>query len=189
MIPLKQYLADALSFLRVASLLPVIIYSVQGEWGAAFFFLLLGWATDLVDGLAARRWGTVLSKEFNIDGKADAVLAFGSSIVPVVYAYHVHHVFVGIALSLLYAATVYFGTKMALSMNKPLTPKLRRLIAGNMIILHGAVQIGATLVWFCLMATTTELAVCFVGALLTVVALQYHKIHLWWNGRFEPESS
>lgn len=181
--PLKKYLADVLSFLRAAAVLPVIIYSMQGEWGVAFLFLLLGWATDFADGMAARRWGTVLSKEFDIDGKADAVLAFGSSIVPVFYAY-AHNVAVGVLLSLLYAVTMYFGAKMALSMNKQLTPKLRRLIAGNMIILHGMIQIGATLVWFCLMATNPELTVCFVGLLLLVAALQYHKIRLWWVGRF-----
>lgn len=186
---LKKYLADLLSLLRALALVPVIVFSIAGNWPIAFLFLLMGWATDLVDGIVSKHYEEEFgsfSRERGIDadGIADSVLAFGSSAVPVIYAYHTHHVFVGILLSVLYAATVYFGTRMALSMNKQLTPKRRWLVAGNMIMLHAVAQIGATLVWFCLMATNPELAVCFIGVMALVAALQYHKIRLWWIGRF-----
>lgn len=179
-----KYLADALSFLRAAAVVPVIVFSIMDNWHLAFLILITAWATDLVDGIAAKKYGSFSADhKIDADGIADSVLAFGSTVVPVVYAYE-HNLFFGALLTVLYAATAYFGTRMALGMNKEITPQRRWLVAGNMIVLHAIVQIGATLVWFDYMASGTEAALRFIGLLLIVAALQRRKIRLWWMGRF-----
>lgn len=183
--PLKKYLADLLSLLRALALVPVIVFSIMGNWHIAFLVLLIGWATDLVDGIFAKRYGSFSAeRDIDADGIADSVLAFGSSAVPVIYAYHTHHVLIGVLLTALYLATVVFGTMMARNMNKALTTRLRWLIAGNMIVLHAIVQIGATLIWFDYMASGAEMALRFAGLLAIVAALQFRKMRLWWVGRF-----
>ena len=179
-----KYLADTLSLLRAAAAIPVIAFAVMGNWHAAFLCLVVGWATDLVDGIAARRYGTVLSAEFDADGKADSVLAFGASAVPVVYAYGHYSPLVAATLTVAYVATCISALAMISIMNKPLTPARRWLIASNMIIMHGIVQIGATLLWFDYMAAGTDNAMRLAATLLGVGVFQHRKIRLWWVGRF-----
>jgi len=184
---LKPYVADALSFLRAAAVVPVIVYSIMGNWHIAFLILLAGWITDLLDGIAARRYGTVLSPEFDIDGKADSILAFGSAAVPLVYAYANYSMGVVVGLTILYALTVIVGIWMVSVMNKPLTPSNRWVIAGNMIVLHSVVQIAAVLVWFDYMASGRDMALRLSIVLLGVGLFQNRKIRLWWNGRFRQD--
>jgi phosphatidylglycerophosphate synthase len=181
-----RYLADALSLLRALAIVPLVVLSAMGDWHNAFLVLAVAWATDLVDGFVARRYGTVFKPEFDIDGKADSVLAFGSTLVPVVYAYNNYSMTVVVGLTVLYALTVIVGIAMVSVMNKPLTPTNRWLIAGNMIVLHSVVQIGATLVWFDYMASGAEMAIRFTFALVLIAAVNYRKIRLWWNGQFRP---
>jgi phosphatidylglycerophosphate synthase len=183
---MKSYLADTLSLLRAVAIVPVVVFSVMGDWHTAFLIFAAAWATDLVDGYVARKYGTVLPAAFDADGKADTVLAFGSTAIVLVYAWLHYDPIVAVGLSVLYAMTVGFGTWMALIMNKPLTPGRRWLIAGNMIVLHSIVQIGATLVWFDYMASGPIMALRFTAALALIAVVQNRKIRLWWNGQFRP---
>lgn len=183
---MKRYLADALSLLRGVAIVPIIIYSAMEDWHTAFLIVIAAWATDLVDGWAARRYGTVFSLGFDLDGKADAVLGFGSSAIVLVYAWTHYEPVVVVALSALYGLTVAFGLWMVAIMNKPLTPTRRWVIAGNMIIFHSVVQIGATLVWFDYMASGRDAALRLTATLLLVAALNIRKIRLWWSGRLRP---
>jgi|GEM_PF-3194264 len=182
-IPLK-YTGDALSLLRALAVLPVIVCSITGHWTAAFVALGIGWATDLVDGAIAKKWGGLRDShpDFDVDGICDTVLAFGSTFVPVVYAYIHYDMTAVIGLTVLYALTMLVGGRMASVMNEP---GHRWLIAGNMIVLHAIVQIGGGLVWFAYMSAGA-LAAWLTIALLTMIAFfQKRKIGLWWQGRFK----
>lgn len=181
-----RYLADLLSLLRAVAIVPVVVFSIMGDWHTAFLILLAGWVTDLFDGIAARKYGTILSAKFDADGKADIVLAFGSTLVPLVYAYVNYSMTVVVALTVLYALTLLIGGWMVSIMDKPLTPTNRWVIAGNMIVLHSMVQIGATLVWFDYMASGADAAMRLTGALALVAAIKNRKIRLWWKGQFRP---
>lgn len=181
-----RYLADLLSLLRAVAIVPVVVFAIMGDWHTAFLILLAGWVTDLFDGVAARKYGTILSPEFDADGKADSILAFGSTLVPLVYAYENYSMTVVVVFTVLYALTLLIGGWMVLIMNKPLTTVNRWVIAGNMIVLHSTVQIGATLVWFDYMASGADAAMRLTGALAIIAAIENRKIRLWWNGQFRP---
>jgi phosphatidylglycerophosphate synthase len=181
-----KYFGDVLSLLRALLVVPVIAFSAAGNWTAAVLVLALAWATDLVDGPAAKKWGGLRDRhpDFDADGIADTVLAFGSTLVPLVYAYANYDMTVVIGLTALYALAAVVGTRMALVMNKP---GHRWLIAFNMIVLHSAVQIGGGLVWFAYMANRNPVDAWLVGGIFAIIAiLQSKKIALWWNGRFQP---
>jgi phosphatidylglycerophosphate synthase len=181
-----KYLGDGLSLLRALAIIPIIAFAAYGNWTAAFLILAFAWATDLVDGIAAKKWGGLRDShpEFDADGIADSVLAFGSTLVPLVYAYANYNFTVVVGLTALYALTVIVGTRMALIMNKP---GHRWLIAFNMIGLHSVVQIGGALVWFSYMVNRNPVDAYLAVALLVGIAIfQSSKIALWWNGRFQP---
>jgi hypothetical protein len=111
-------------------------------------------------------------------------LAFGSTLVPLVYAYVNYDMTAVIGLTALYALTAVVGTRMALAMK---TPGHRWLIAFNMIVLHSTVQIGGGLVWFAYMAHRNPVDAWLAGGIMAGIAiLQNEKIVLWWNGRFQP---
>jgi phosphatidylglycerophosphate synthase len=183
---MKKYLADALSLLRAGAIVPITVFSVMGDWHTAFLIFVAAWFTDLVDGLVARRYGTVFSAEFDIDGKADSILAFGSTAIVLVYAWRNYSTDVATSLTILYALTTIFGLWMVAIMDKPLTPARRWVTAGNMIFFHSVVQIGATLVWFDYMASGKDAALRLAGTLVFVAAINYRKIMLWWSGRLRP---
>lgn len=178
-----KYLADALSFLRAVATVPLVVFSIIGDWHAAFLILIAAWATDLIDGVIAKKYGSFCTDhKIDADGIADSVLAFGSTAVPLLYAWH-HNLVAGVLVSILYVATMAFGLWMVLVMDKPLTPRHRWVIAGNMIVMHSIVQIGATLLWFDYMASGATMALRLSFLLLLVVALENRKIRLWWSGR------
>lgn len=181
-----KYLADTLSLLRGVAIAAIAVFAVMGDWHTAFLIVAAAWFTDLVDGYVARRFGTVIPAEFDIDGKSDAVLGFGSSAIVLVYAWLYYDTLVAVGLSVLYVLTVVFGVWMVTIMNKPLTPARRWVTAGNMIVFHSVVQIGATLVWFDYMASGAEMALRFTGLLALIAALNHGKIRLWWSGRLRP---
>jgi phosphatidylglycerophosphate synthase len=181
-----KYFGDALSLLRALLVVPVIVFSMFGNWQAAVLILAAAWATDLVDGPAAKKWGGLRDShpDFDVDGICDTVLAFGSTLVPLVYAYVKYDMTAVIGLTALYALAAVVGTRMALVMNKP---GHRWLIAFNMIVLHSAVQIGGGLVWFAYMANRNPVDAWLAGGIMAGIAiLQNEKIVLWWNGRFQP---
>jgi phosphatidylglycerophosphate synthase len=186
---MKKYLADALSLLRACAIAPIAVYAWMGNWHVAFLIFVAAWLTDLVDGILARRYGTLLSAEFDIDGKADAILGFGSTAIVLIYAWSHYNTVVAVALSILYALTVVFGLWMVTIMNKPLTPARRWVTASNMIFFHSVVQIGATLVWFDYMASGKDAALRLIGGLAIIAGFNFRKITLWWSGRLRPETT
>jgi phosphatidylglycerophosphate synthase len=184
--PLRIGIGDALSLLRALMTVPVIALSATSHWTAAFVCLGLGWATDLVDGACAKQWGGLRNSrpDFDIDGICDSVLAFGSTAVPLIYAYANYGTTAVINLTGLYAMTVVFGLSMVKVMNTPPTAGRRALIAFNMIVSHSIVQIGGGIMWFAYMAAG-QFAVWLVAAILAMTAVfQKRKIGLWWAGRF-----
>lgn len=185
---LKIYLADALSLLRAVSVLGVIAFSLAGMWKTAFVLLALGWATDLFDGLAARKYGCYRDThpDFDADGLADSALAFGSSLVPIGYAIHHTGWFSApsITLMIVFVATVALGSWMVAIMNKPVTPLNRWVTAINMIIMHSGVQIAAVMLWFSYMAFGYGFVFgLVVNALVAITIYQRAKVQLWWQGR------
>jgi phosphatidylserine synthase len=82
------YLADTLSFLRILLAPVVLLFAVTGEWKTAWAALVVGWATDLLDGPAGRRYGSLRDRHpgLDMDGIADSALAFASAAVPVIYS-------------------------------------------------------------------------------------------------------
>jgi phosphatidylglycerophosphate synthase len=184
----KIYLADALSLLRALCAPVVIAFSATGMWKMAFLMLAIGWATDLFDGLAARKYGSLRTTHPNLDtdGLADSALAFGSSLVPVGYAIHHTGWLSALSISLMaaFVATVALGIWMVMVMNGPRTPLTRKVIAINMIIMHGLVQIAAVTLWFAYMAFGYELVFGLTVDVLVACAIyQLPKMRLWWSGR------
>jgi phosphatidylglycerophosphate synthase len=189
------YVADALSLLRIILTPFVVFFGLTGRWEAAFVCLITAWFTDLCDGKMARNFGSLRDKypSFDADGIADSVLAFVSSAVPVIY-YGTH---VGwcsgptVALIILYILTIVSGVWMITVIGAKLKtlPKKwvarinTRIVAVNMIVMHGIVQIGATIGWFAYMAGGDKIAV-YAGSVLLLAAYgQDHKIRLWRAGR------
>lgn len=183
---LKPYLADGLSLLRAASFVPLAALAAAGKWEAALIVLLAAWATDLADGIAAHKFGSwSKTRSLDMDGIADSVLAFGASSIPVMYAYRHHSTLASTALTIVYAVTVVSAIAMVSIMNGPHTTTRRWAIAWNMIVMHGAVQIGATIVWFAYMASGMADILWTLSLLAMISYYQAHKVRLWWNGKFE----
>lgn len=179
-----RYLSDLLSLLRFLGIAPVIIFSLEGRWTAATLMLLLAWATDLLDGAAAHRFGSLRDRwpDLDSDGIADSVLAFGSSAIPVIYYYAHGEYFIAIVLTVVYIVTVAYGIAMVRVMNDEPTPTTRMIVRVNMIVMHSFVQIAGTLCWFAYMAVG-EVGAClvFIG-MLVVALLQSSKLELWMKG-------
>jgi phosphatidylglycerophosphate synthase len=186
---LKMYIADTLSLLRVLATLFVICFALAGMWTTAFVFLIFGWGTDLLDGLAARRYGSLRDSHpnFDADGLADSALAFGASLVPVGYAIHRTGWLSAPSITLMtaFVATVVSGVWMVSVMGKPASRLKKAVVAVNMIAMHGAVQIVAVVIWFAFMAYGIGPVLGIViGSLVAVVpATQERKLKMWWTGR------
>jgi phosphatidylglycerophosphate synthase len=181
------YLADLLSLLRIILTSVVVFLGLTDRWEAAFSCLVIAWITDLLDGMAARKFGSLShDHELDADGAADSVLAYLSAAMPVVY-YGMHtgwHSWLFIVLACLYASTLISTVWMLCIMNiEHKTPLQVHVLAFQMIVVHAVLQIGATIVWFAYKAHGIGFA-GFVGAALVIVLIsQKRKLLLWWNGR------
>jgi len=69
--------ANGLTFLRLAALGPVILFSLRGPGWLGFSFFLLAWITDLWDGYLARVRGEVTAVGKILDPLADKLLFIG----------------------------------------------------------------------------------------------------------------
>lgn len=179
-----RFAADVLSLLRVILTVPVVVYGLMGDWKVAFIVLILAWATDPLDGLLAHRYGSLQDKypDFDSDGIADTVLAFGSSAVPVVYAWRSLSTWTALILTGIYTLTVVSGVLMTTAMNKESSVFVRMVIRINMILFHGLIQIVAVIAWFGFMAFGWEaVADVLVGAAV-LGRLELTKIKLWFKG-------
>lgn len=182
-----KYMADIVSLFRIFAVLPVLYFSYAGEWRLALVFLVLGWGSDLMDGYYARKFGSLRDShpDFDADGIADSVLAFVSTLVPVIYITTYEGVAWGSLLIGLWVMTLISGIAMVRIMSKPTTTKFRLLIAGNMVGMHGLVQIVGTLCWFAFMAFGIVGVAAMIIAMIPVGFKQRHKMSLWFVGRFE----
>jgi len=73
-----MYLADLLSLSRVVAVIPLFCLSWFGQWRTAFIVLAIAWLTDMLDGKAARRWGSLgVRLYFHLDRFGDGVLQVG----------------------------------------------------------------------------------------------------------------
>lgn len=183
----RYYVADGLSIIRVLSVVPILIFAAYGQWTAAFVALVVGWGTDPLDGIAARRWGSLKSRHPNLDmdGITDIVIAFSASFVPVAYfALHDGLSVRSVTLGALYLLTVVSGTAMTMVMNKPMSVATRRLISFNMLFMHGLVQIVAVFMWFAYMAEGLAFSMITGGLICFFAAMfQRKKLRLWRQGR------
>lgn len=189
-----RYAGDGLSLLRALLTIPVVAYVVDENWTAAALILGLAWATDLIDGIAAKKWGGLRDRfpNFDADGIADTVLAIGST--GVVAYYMGHHYGFGswefLAVGITAAACVLAGGIMVVFLmifgETPVTAWHRVIVGGYMIFGHSVLQIGAPLVWLAYMADGADNATATMIVLLCVAALQYQKVLLWRSGRLSP---
>lgn len=182
-----KYMADMVSLFRILCVAPLLYFAFTSEWKLAFATIIIAWASDLLDGVMARRFGSLRNSnpDFDADGIADSVLAFSSSVVPVIYIIHANGWGLGGILAGLWLLTVISGVAMISVMGKPITQETRLLVAGNMLIMHGIVQIAGTLAWFGYMAFDV-IGVLAVGiTMLPVAYAQRHKMALWTAGKFE----
>lgn len=184
---MQKLIADVLSFLRALSIWPILVFSLHGQWGWAFLFLILGWGTDLLDGWAYRRWGSFSNGRVDADGLADSVIAFGASLVPAAYIAG-HDATLEPILLIGYVASVCCGILMLLAMRYPDTdPLARKVIAFNMLVFHGALQIVATTLWFAYMAAGWWLCGVTMAILGIVINRQAPKISGWLKGRLTAQ--
>ncbi len=179
-------LADQFSLLRVAFMLLVIISSLFERWEFALVYLVAGWVTDILDGYLAQEFGSWRDKypSLDMDGLADTALAFGSSLVVVIYGWHYYSLGIAWSLTGLFALTVISGVGMVLVMNQTVTTWTRRLIAVNMIVMHGGIQIFGTAAWFAYMTFGTPGVLITLAVAVPVVLLQRPKMQLWMAGKF-----
>ncbi|HEU4715605.1 MAG TPA: CDP-alcohol phosphatidyltransferase family protein, partial [Candidatus Saccharimonadales bacterium] len=82
--PIRQttlYVGDALSILRALAVVPFALALMAEAWTPAFLILGLAWATDLVDGVAVRKWGGLSDRypNLDLDGINDTILQIGST--------------------------------------------------------------------------------------------------------------
>ena len=179
-------LADWLSIDRVLLTGLLLVVSYNQVWTTAVVVFGLAWFTDLLDGWVARRYGSLRDDHPNLDmdGICDSILAFGSSLVVVVYAWFHYNPAIHWLLIGLWVLTLVSGATMAAAMNRPLTARLQWLIAINMIVFHGIVQILGTAAWFAYMAFGTSGVVATLVVALPVAWLQRRKMRLWLAGKF-----
>lgn len=181
-----KYVADLLSFLRFLAIIPLIAAALVDNWAAAFWVLAIAWMTDLFDGRVAGTFGSLRERHPNLDadGIADSVLAFGSSAIAAIYIVTHSGWLISTMVIVLYVLTAVSGLWMVMIMNKPASSVNRRIIAFNMIVMHGIVQIAATLAWFTYMAFgANQMLGIVVGLLIVLPFTQRRKISLWLNGQ------
>lgn len=182
-----RFAADALSLLRGLLAIPLIMLGLTGNWKLAFILLLLAWATDPLDGMLARKYGSYQTRhptiDFDADGIADSILAFLSSSVPVIYAWFNLPKVVAITLSVVYLLTYIAGTAMVIVMNNTSSRFVRSVIRINMIVFHGLLQIVATIAWFGFMAFGMPAVIAVLVGSIVLGYTQRRKIELWFRGR------
>jgi len=188
---LERNAADLLSLLRAlcgcAAVVAGIFYQ---NYPAAFILAVLGWSTDPFDGLAARKWGSLRDRypDFDADGLADTVIAFGVTLLPISYAVQ-HHASSDVIISLisLYILTAVSGGAMVMimMMKHPLTQNEKNVISFNMVVMHGGVQIGLATIWLAYVAYGIPIAVVTFLVLIAVAVSQKRKIQLWIDGRLK----
>ena len=73
---IPRYVGDALSILRALAVIPFNFTLVAEAWTSAFLILGFAWATDLLDGVAVRKWGGLSDRypNLDLDGISDTVL-------------------------------------------------------------------------------------------------------------------
>lgn len=154
---------------------------------AALITLAVGWSTDLLDGIAAKKFGSLRDRKphVDIDGWPDIPLAFGASLVPVIYAYQ-HYSFTAVVfLTAIYTLSIIVGCTMVGVMGKPDSPFRQKVIAFNMIGFHGVYQITLTFMWFAYQVAGDTLAALALVVMCLVGLSQEKKIGAWAEGRFE----
>ncbi len=124
------------------------------------------------------------------DGAADTILAFITSLVPVVYILVTTHnkwaMMLVTILVLIYLASIAMGLLMVKAVGQD--PESRSqdtqlLVYGNMMLFHGLFQIGFTIMWFAFMAGGWTLAIPTLLVLVFVAWKQQPKMRLWQEGR------
>lgn len=182
-----KYMADVVSLFRILIVLPVLYFSYTEEWRLALALLVFGWGSDLMDGYYARKFGSLRDSHpgFDADGIADSVLAFATSFVPVIYVIDRESGAWASLLIWLWAMTLISGVAMVRVIGKPVTSKTRLLVAGNMLIMHGLIQIVGTLCWFAYMAFGIVGVAAVIIVMIPVGFRQRHKMSLWLAGQFE----
>lgn len=174
-----RWIADSLSLLRIL-LTPLVIWAiVDGSYALAFWLWALAWLTDLLDGAAASRYGSISAdRGIDSDGIADSVLAFfvgGAAVFVLDGAAKV------VAITLLVLSIVMAGA-MVLKMNKPGS---RAIIAVNMIIFHGLYQVVGLSMWLGYTAYGWWMVWLLVLAFLVLAGMsQRHKVEAWYRGKF-----
>jgi phosphatidylglycerophosphate synthase len=186
-----RFVADGLSLaLRggVATV-GVTLATWHHVWWAALAFLIVGWVSDLYDGPLARRYGSLRDQRpaFDADGIGDTLLAFSSTGSIVVYYWRQSEAIASwLLIGLL--ITVVSAIIMVVEMGRKHPSRGRRaVVAVNMIIMHGAVQIVATIWWYVWMATgDVTIAVCVAAYVVVVTtAINWAKVQLWRSGKLQ----
>lgn len=188
---IPRYVGDALSILRALAVIPFNFTLVAEAWTSAFLILGFAWATDLLDGVAVRKWGGLSDRypNLDLDGISDTVLQIGSTAGIAYYTGSQcgfeswQFLAVGITAT---ACAMWGGIMMLLITLKGETPVTRahRLVVGSyMIVGRGVLQIGVPLVWLAYTTEGLDQVIAMVIVLLCIAGLQYQKVLLWWNGR------
>lgn len=176
--------ADGLSFIRALLGIWLFVAIYQQQWDLAFALWGVGWATDLLDGLMARRFGSLRQRYpgWDSDGLADTVLAFAGTFGFVVYAFRADAPWkiwaVAVAAFLVIAGVAMLplmggGSQLA-----------RQVVCWNMLLCHAGLQIGGISLWLAYMAGGWPSVGLTSLILLVALFIQRHKMGLWWKGRF-----
>lgn len=153
-------------------------------------FLAETWTTSRLINLSFRM------SMYDPDGAADTILAFTSSLVPVVYmVFTTQNKWAMMLVTLLVLAYI-FSILSGLLMMKFLgkDPEFKNLgtrgwVGFNMLVFHGAFQIGFTLLWFAYMAGGWGLTILVAAVLAFVASRQGDKMRLWLSGRLTPRTT
>lgn len=126
------------------------------------------------------------------DGTADTILAFGSSLVPIVYIWatapNAWVLAVAMILAVLYLASIVMGIVMMILIGRDSENRRTKSVVWiNMAVFHGLLQIGLTPMWFAYMAAGWWLVVPMLIILAVVGWLQRGKIALWRSGRLAQD--
>lgn len=70
----KLVLVNSISALRLLMAIEVLTLVAQGHWVPAACFLLLGLASDQLDGYMARKWQVATKFGYHLDGQSDRIL-------------------------------------------------------------------------------------------------------------------
>lgn len=70
----RKLMVNVISFTRFPAAAVVVWLVAGGRWGWAVLILLVGLASDLLDGRLARRWQAVTRFGYHLDGQSDRAL-------------------------------------------------------------------------------------------------------------------